>query len=104
MASCVCGRSDAFGRVHACRHPDGPRWSDNKAAPPVTHSVTHSDRVTHSVTHNVTHNDGRVTHTSDRVTHSAKSKGAARQARYRAKDPDGYRQRHRDYMRRRRAD
>ena len=25
---CVCGRTDAFGRTHTCRHPDGPRWSD----------------------------------------------------------------------------
>jgi hypothetical protein len=50
------------------------------------HALAPGSGVTHS-----------VTHTGDR------SKGAERQARYRAKDPDGYRLRHRKYMAARRA-
>lgn len=59
------------------------------SAATVALSVTHTP-LTHSVTH-------------ASVTHGARSKGAARQARYRAKDPNGYRQRHAEYMRNRRA-
>ena len=45
-----------------------------------------------------------VTHDVTRVAHGGeRSKGAERQARYRAKDPDGYRRHHREYMAARRA-
>jgi hypothetical protein len=83
----LCGASLALvGRAHRC--VPQPERSFNPPAPDTANAVTH---VTHS---SVTHADA-VTHTT--------SKGAARQARYRAKDPDAYRERHRELMRKWRA-
>jgi hypothetical protein len=79
-----CGANLALvGKMHRCV----PR----PATPPPM-------PVTHIVTHAVTHAEPDCAQPKP-----ARSKGAARQARYRAKDPEAYRQRHRDYMRARRA-
>ena len=84
-----CGANLALvGKMHRCvpRQVDGVPILAQQ--PPVTHKQQQA----------VTHASSSVTHTDSR-----RSKGAERQARYRAKDPHAYRQRHRDYMRRRRA-
>lgn len=106
MTRCtICGALlRLVGRAHRCTAPAAER----APAPgvthtgPVTHSVTHTPGVTHApVTHKpgVTHK-ASVTHATG-VTHTldARSNGAERQARHRAKDPEGHRQRHRAYMR-----
>jgi hypothetical protein len=75
-----CGAKFALvGRMHRCI----PRADAPAVSPSVTHAVTQS-----------------VTHAKAPKT---RSKGAVPQAKYRAKDPEGYRQRHRDLMLRWRA-
>jgi hypothetical protein len=66
------------------------------AAPPVTHKPS-APPVTHG------EQKSGVTHSERTKGTRSKGTGAARQARYRAKHADAYRQRHRDLMRRRRA-
>ena len=69
--------------------------ADNGRSQSPTASVTHTSIPDEPVTHSVTHEQP--------VTHPERSKGAERQARYRARNQETYRQRHRDYMRRTRA-
>jgi hypothetical protein len=77
------------GLVNIKLVPSHKRECRAVAPPPVTHKTIGPASLTPVI--------------SDSVTHAARSKGAVRQARYRAKDPEAYRQRHRDLMRRRRA-
>jgi len=95
-ARCACGYHSALmGRVHNCPLPGGPRWDDAlaKPQPPASPGVTHKPTVTHGASLT------NVTHTAP----ATKSKAAERQARYRAKLGDAYKQRHRDLMRQKRA-
>jgi hypothetical protein len=73
-----------------------PAWQDERVDLPFRRRSSRKQAPT---------GDSGVTHkVIDGVTHTgARSKGAERQARYRAKDPDGYRLRHREYMAARRA-
>jgi hypothetical protein len=68
-----------------------PAWQDERVDLPLRRPSNRKQAPTEAlgVTHNVTHS---VTHTGRR------SKGAERQARYRARDPEGYQRRHREYM------
>jgi hypothetical protein len=91
----LCGKNPTLvGRAHLCipradALPNTIDTIDTIADDAAVAPTAISGSVTHDATHYVTHRD--------------RTKAAARQAKYRAKHPELYRQRHRDYMRRRRA-
>jgi hypothetical protein len=76
-----------------CRACDASADDDPANAPAAS--------ITHTVTHSVTHDETPKPPLAN--SGPGRSKAAMRQARYRAKDPERYRQRHRDLIRRRRA-
>ena len=96
-AYCICGRSDAIGgRVHTCRHLEGPKWSDakpTKATKPAT--VAHvSDMANTNHVANVIH----------MANTSVKPAGLNRTSpTYRYRNPTKRRLYMRDLMRRKRA-
>ena len=87
--TCICGRTDVFGRVHTCRHPDGPLWSDQPRPLPAELS-TPAPAIFHAGTN-------RPSGTNTR------SYEAERKARWRAANRDRYNAYQRDLMRSRRA-
>jgi len=93
-ATCICGRTEAFGRVHTCPHPDGPSWAERPAVSntPAQPTVANARPVSNKPAVSNRLEEARVALTS-----------AERHGRWRAANPEKHRERSRDHMRRLRA-